>query len=195
MSSEWIELFNAESLDGWSTTDDGNGWKVDNSTIHCSGESGDPLYTHGTFEDFDLDLEFKMAEDANSGIFFWISDLDDHINTGLEVQILDTQGKEPDKYACGALFQLVAPSTDAVKPAGEWNRLELTCNGSIIQESLNGERVVNVDIDRWSRPGENPDGTENKFEYAWADMARRGHIGLQDHGGRIWFRDVRLRER
>jgi len=195
MSDEWAKLFDGETLEGWSATVDEGNWVVDDGSILCRGESGGMLYSHGTYEDFDLDLEFRIAEDVNSGVFFRWSDLDDHVHTGLEIQILDPVVEAPPKHACGALYDLVAPSTDATKPAGEWNRLELTCDGSIIQESLNGERVIDVDIDRWIRPGKNPDGTENKFENAWANMPRRGHIGLQDHGGRVWFRNVRIRER
>lgn len=194
MSDDWVELFDGETLDGWAALEDPEAWTVDDGAIHCRGR-GDYLYSLGTYEDFDLALEFKTESGANSGVFLRWSDLADPVHTGLELQILDTHGEEPDEHACGALYDLVAPATDAARPAGEWNRLEVTCDGGILQESLNGERVLDVDLDRWIRPGENPDGTANKFENAWADMPRRGHVGLQDHGDRAWFRDVRIRER
>jgi hypothetical protein len=198
MSKDWVELFDGETLDGWSATGDPGAWLVDDGHLHCTGDSGGMLYSHDTYEDFDLHVEYRTEADVNSGVFFRWSDLDDPVHTGLEVQILDTHGTPDDEltdHDCGALYDLVEPATQAAKPAGEWNTLELTCVGPTIQETLNGERVLDVDIDRWVRPGENPDGTENKFDCAWATMPRRGHLGLQDHGGRIWFRNLRVRDR
>lgn len=193
--SDWRSLFDGETLDGWGATGDPDAWRVEDGTIHCTGEGGGYLYTEETYEDFDLDLGFRIDPGVNSGVFLRLSDLEDPVHTGLEIQILDTHGEEPDEYACGALYDLVPPKEDAAKPAGEWNRLEVTCDGPNIEERLNGEEVLDVDIDRWDTPGENPDGTENKFDYAWADMPREGHLALQDHGGRIWFRDLQVRER
>jgi hypothetical protein len=60
--------------------------------------------------------------------------------------------------------------------------------------NLNGTLVVDADIDQWSEAGKNPDGTPNKFKYAWKDMPRLGHIGLQDHGGYVEFRNIKIKE-
>lgn len=193
-SDEWKDLFNGESLDGWGVTGNSEGWTVEEGMILCTARKGGYLYTLEQFEDFDLRLEFKTEPKVNSGIFFRWSDLADPVHTGLEIQILDTYGKEPPgTHDCGALYDMVAPRVDAARPAGEWNQMWLSCRGAFIALDLNEERVLEVDIDRWDTPGKNPDGTPNKFKYAWKDLPRRGHIGLQDHGGRIWFRAIRIR--
>lgn len=192
----WTTLFDGESLDGWATTGDADAWGVDRECIHCEGGDAGYLYTEATYDDFDLSLEFRIAPGANSGVFVWLSDVADPVNTGLEVQILDTHGTDDlDAHDCGALYDLVAPAADAVRPAGEWNDLQVTCEGSRVAADLNGVTTFDVDVDRWDVPGENPDGTSNKFDYAWADLPHRGRVALQDHGDEVWFRDLRLRER
>lgn len=183
------------TLDEWAATGDPDAWTVDDGCIHCRGAGGGILYSYPTFEDFELRLEFRIEEGVNSGVFFRLSDLSDPVHTGLEIQVLDTHGDPQDRHSCGALYDLVAPAEDAARPAGEWNTLELVCVGPHIRERLNGTQVVDVDISRYTEAGRNPDGSENKFENAWATMPRRGHIGLQDHGGEVWFRDLRVRER
>ncbi len=168
---------------------------VDDGAILCLAEGGGYLRTAKRFEDFEVELEFRYEPGTNSGIFFRWSDLKDPLHTGLEIQILDTYGQERlDRHSCGALYDLVAPETDATRPAGEWNQAALLCKGPFIEFELNGKRVLEVDIDQWEVPGRNPDGSGNKFKHAWAEMPRKGYLGLQDHGGRIWFRHIRLRE-
>ena len=99
-----------------------------------------------------------------------------------------------NEKSCGALCDLAAPDEDAARPAGEWNDANLVCKGPFVQYALNGSQIVSVDIDLCYEVGRNPDGSTNKFKYAWRDMPRLGHIGLQDHGGRIEFRAIRIRE-
>ena len=69
----------------------------------------------------------------------------------------------------------------------------ISCNENLITVELNGEKIAEMDVDQWTTPGMNPDGTKNKFKYAWKDMPRKGHIGLQDHGGKVWFRNIKLK--
>ena len=191
---EWKDLFNGVDLAGWAVTGNADGWIVKDGMIVCLAEQGGYLYTEDQYEDFELELQYRHDPDANSGIFFRWSDLSDPVHTGLEIQILDTHGHEPmQRHSCGALYDLVAPEVDMARPAGEWNEANLVCKGSFVQYALNGRQIVSVDIDQWSEAGRNPDDTENKFKYAWRDMSRLGHIGLQDHGGQVWFRDIRLR--
>jgi len=194
-NDEWKVLFNGKDLEGWKATGNAEGWTVDDGTILCLAQKGGYLYTLEQFEDFELELEFRTEPKVNSGIFFRWSDLEDPVHTGLEVQILDTCGQEPlTRHHCGALYGLVAPEMDAARPAGEWNQMILLCKGPFVELDLNGQRVLDVDIDQWDMPGVNPDGSANKFKYAWKDMSKCGYLGLQDHGGRIWFRNIRIRE-
>lgn len=189
-------LFDGSTLNGWAATKHPEGWLVRDGLLVCKGESDGYLHTTGTFENFVLRLEYRTAPKTNSGIFFRWTDLADPVHTGLEMQIWDTYDQtEMAKNSSGALYDLVAPSVNAVRPAGEWNEATVECDGSLVRLTLNGTVVVEADIDRWTEPGRNPDGTANKFKYAWRDRPRRGHIGLQDHGGYIEFRNVKVAER
>jgi hypothetical protein len=117
------------------------------------------------------------------------------VNTGIEVQVYDSHGRERlSKHGDGAIYDIIAPSRNVSRPAGEWNTTVITCDNNKIAVVLNGEAVSQMDLDRWTEAGKNPDGTANKFRYAYKEMARRGHIGLQDHGNVVWYRNIRLRE-
>ena len=87
------------------------------------------------------------------------------MHTGLEIQILDTYGKEPmGKHDSGALYDLVPPKVNAVRPAGEWNEMRLKCQGPMTEVDLNGQRILDVDIDEYDTPGQCPDGEPSKFK-------------------------------
>lgn len=190
----WISLFDGKTLDGWAATGNDEGWTVDNGTILCTVSGGKYLYTLEQYENFVLSVDFKIDEGVNSGIFFRWSDLSDPVHTGIEIQILDSFGREnPGKHDCGAIYDMVAPSKNVCKPAGEWNNTTITCKDNMITVKHNGEKIAEMDVDKWSEPGKNPDGTKNKFKYAWKDMSPKGHIGLQDHGGKVWFRNIKLK--
>ncbi len=186
-------LFDGQTLDGWQATSQPENWEVDNGLLICKGETSGYLHTTEQFENFILRLDYRTKPGVNSGIFFRWTELEDPVNTGLEMQILDTfDQKEMGKHSSGALYDLVAPSSNAVRQAGEWNELVITCDRNLIQLTLNGTMVVEADIDQWSVAGKNPDGTDNKFTYAWRDRPRLGHIGLQDHGGYVEFKNIKI---
>lgn len=192
--ANWRLLFDGQTLQGWKTTGKPEGWTVSDEAIMCTVQHGGYLHTEEQFENFDLSLEFKIAPKTNSGIFLRWSDLSDPVNTGIEIQVLDSFGVGTlTTHSCGAIYDLVPPSEHAFKPAGEWNQVFITCNGPMISVTLNGKKIAEMDVDRWTQAGQNPDGSKNKFTYAWADMPRRGHIGLQDHGGELWYRNIKLR--
>lgn len=190
----WRSLFDGKTLEGWKATGNPDAWTVEDGAILCKGVRGGYLHTLEQFDDFVLSIDFKIAPRVNSGVFFRWSDLGDPVHTGLEMQILDSYGREkPGKHDCGALYDLVAPTRNVARPAGEWNTAVITCRDNLITVALNGETVTRIDLNRWTTPRMNPDGTRNKFRYAWKELPRRGHIGLQDHGGRVWFRNIKLR--
>jgi hypothetical protein len=80
-----------------------------------------------------------------------------------------------------------------MKPAGEWNRIEITCDGRRINVVLNGAAVTAADLSLFSKAYRRPDGTPHKFDVAYKDHPQRGYIGLQDHGHPCWFRNIKLR--
>jgi Domain of Unknown Function (DUF1080) len=80
-----------------------------------------------------------------------------------------------------------------MKPVGQWNHLEVTCDRSTIKSVLNGQLTASMNTDEWTTPNQRPDGTRHKFDVVYKDHPRRGYIGLQDHGGDVWFRNIKLR--
>jgi len=146
--------------------------------------------------DFALSLDFKISPKCNSGIFFRTFPLEPRPGkdvgfNGLEIAIDDTAGA--GFHDTGAIYDLVKPAKNAMNPAGEWNRLILTCQGGLITVGLNGEEVTRMDLDKWTEKNKRPDGSEHKFDTAYKEHPRRGYIGLQDHGGDCWFKNIKLR--
>jgi hypothetical protein len=196
---EWQTLFNGRDLDGWTCGPD-RSWAVEDGELTLRREfdgkehNADYLWTKETFGDFLLDLEFKIPEQANSGVFLRTADLNDPVYTGIEVQVANSYGRENLSRGgtAGAIYDCLAPSKNAIKKPGEWNRMLVTCRGAKIQVELNGEPVIDMDLDRWTQPKQNPDGTPNKFPRALKDFARQGYIGLQDHGRAVWYRNIRV---
>ena len=92
-----------------------------------------------------------------------------------------------------AVYDIQAPSSNAMKPPGEWNRYQITADENMITIELNGKKVNEVDLDLWTEPRKNPDGSRNKFRTALKDFKREGHIGLQDHGAWVSYRNIRVK--
>jgi hypothetical protein len=199
-AGSFIMLFNGKDLIGWTTGPD-NSWIVQDGVLTVrramdgQEHNGDYLWTKDTYGDFVLDLEFKVIEGTNSGIFFHTSDLKDPVYTGIEVQVANSYGR--DKLSktgtAGAIYDCQEPSKNTIRAPGEWNRCRLTCKGSRVEVVLNGEQIINMDVDRWAKLRENPDGTPNKFPRAIKDFVRVGYVGLQDHGRPVWYRNIRIK--
>jgi len=178
-------LFNGKDLTGLST--EGN-WVVKKGGVlgiePRSGEEGwkrfeDYLWTKKKYGDFVLDLEFKIPPEGNSGVFFRVADRDNPVEEGIEVQINDVHGKEEvGPHDCGGVIGAVGPSNNMAKPAGEWNHMVITCRGNELHVSLNGVKVVDVDLSETSQK----------------DRPPKGYMGLQDHGLNAYFRNVMIKE-
>ena len=181
----FVEMFNGRDLTGWRTT--GN-WVVEENNVITlkprPGESGwkrfkDYIATERQYGDFILDLEFKFEAKGNSGVFMRVGDLKDHVNSGFELQILDTHGlAKPGHHDCGGIIGTQGPSKNMVKPAGEWNRYVITLKGGHLTVTLNGEQIQDMDI---SKTG-------------LKDRPAKGHISFQDEAKRVWYRNVRIKE-
>jgi len=181
----FVPLFDGKTLDGWQTT--GN-WVVEEGgvvTLHPRpGEEGWQRYdayltTARKYKDFVLDLEFKIGEGGNSGVFLRVGDPKSQVDTGFEVQILDTHGLEnPGNHDCGGVIGTAAPSKNMAKPAGEWNRYVITCQGNRLEVVLNGEQIIHLELDK----------------SAVKDRPAEGHIGFQDEAKRVWYRNVHIKE-
>jgi hypothetical protein len=189
----WRSLFDGKTLNGWVVEDkDKTGaWVVENGAIHVTGKGGGYLRSEEQFENFVLAYEYNLDKETNSGVFVRWSDLKDPVHTSIEVQLFDSAGRTKlDKHDNGALYDLVAPTANPTKPAGEWNWMLISCNGPMISVLSNGVKVAETDLSQYTEPRKSPDGTPNKFKYALAKLPHKGYLGLQNHGFGLWFRNL-----
>lgn len=186
----WKPLFNGKDLAGWQAANGkapGAGWVVEDGVLTRKDKSAGDIWTADRYGDFVLELEFKTA--GNSGVFFRTDKPTDNVQTGIEMQV-DVPAK-PGKHSVGAIYDALAPKTNAAKDG--WNKVVLTAQGSKLTVVLNDEPIIEMDLDQWSEPGKNPDGTKNKYKKALKDFKREGHIGLQDHGAAVSYRNIRIK--
>jgi hypothetical protein len=172
----WIELFDGRSTSGWTMAGPG-GFEVEDGALVSQGGMGLLWYERRTFRDFELEVEWKVAERcANSGVFVRFPvrprSPQDAVASGYEVQIddCDPRGLE---FQTGSIYDVAPASRLASRPAGQWNRYEIRVVGQRYTVVLNGERVTEFD------------GARGAF----------GYVGLQNHdpGSRVSFRRVRAR--
>jgi hypothetical protein len=150
------------------------------------------IWTKERYGNFRLELDFKVPERGNSGVFIRTGSIEKWINTAIEVQIhATTDGTKHGQ--CGAIYDCLSPSKKAVKKAGEWNHFVITCLDNKIYVNLNGEDIIDMDLDLWTEPHKNPQGTRNKFRTAYKDMPREGHLGFQYHGNPIWLKNLKIK--
>ena len=168
-------------------------WKWKDGVLAPTGH-GD-IWTKAKYGDFVFDLEFKLADGTNSGVFLRCGSLSNWLHTAIEVQVLDSYGrKNPGRHDCGAIYDCLAPKSNTVKKPGEWNHYTITCKDNMIYVVLNDTQIIKMDLNRWEKPHRNPDGTKNKFNNAYKNMPRKGHLGLQYHGQPIYYRNLKVKE-
>ena len=190
--SGWQPLFNGKDFSGWTNAagkEPARGWVVADGAMVRKESAGD-IWTKERFGNFVLDLEFKT--EGNSGIFIRTDNPRDCVQTGIEIQVYKAMGK-PSKHSCGAVYDAVAPTKDLVKDKA-WNHVVITADKNRIQVVMNGEKIIDTDLDLWTAAGQNPDGTKNKYHKALKDFKREGHIGLKDHGAKVSYRNLKIRQ-
>lgn len=194
---EWRTLFDGRSLDAWRGFRNSRvpaGWQVVDGALTRVGEGGD-LITRHEFGDFELALEWKVAEGGNSGIMYRVmEDASATYETGPEMQVLDDarhKDGESRLTAAGSAYGLYAAPAGVVKPAGEWNSARILVRGNHVEHWLNGVKVVEYEL---GSPDWKAKVEASKFKQ-WPGYGRapRGHIALQDHGDRVAYRDIKIR--
>ncbi|HEX2534725.1 MAG TPA: DUF1080 domain-containing protein [Chitinophagaceae bacterium] len=208
-ADEWVSLFDGKTTNGWHTygrSQPGAAWKVADGALYFDPTNrengrivgGGDLTTNEEYENFHLQLEWKVAPNANSGIIFLVNEdtakYKASYATGPEMQVLDNNG-HPDakihKHRAGDLYDLIASSQETVKPVGEWNKAEIRLDRGKLDLFLNGTNVVSTTMwdDNWNKLVEG-----SKFK-GWPGFAksRKGRIALQDHGDAVWYRNIRIR--
>jgi hypothetical protein len=195
-AEDFRDLFNGKDLEGWVAeggkdfVQDGETrpvWSVKDGEILCTGKGfGFLRYDREEFADFVLHVEFRMAPKCNSGIGIRTRVFDPKSSRATrpsiysyEIQLTDDAGKPVSKLSSGSLYRYVAPKESAMKPASEWNRIDVECVGPRIKATLNGREIVDID-----------QGTVAELK----DKPLKGYVCLQNHGGTIAFRNVRIRE-
>lgn len=201
-------LFDGSTLTGWHTygkTEPGSAWNVDSGAIHLQAagsagyqtSGGGDLVSNEEYEDFDLQLDWKISKNGNSGILLYVQEdtakYKETYFTGPEIQVLDNNG-HPDakiiKHRAADLYDLITSTPETVKPVGEWNKVRIRSEDSTLTVWLNGTQVVTTKLwdDNWRKMVAN-----SKFKQ-WQDFGTftKGHIVLQDHGNEVWYRNINI---
>ena len=204
-TNDWITLFDGSSIDAWRgylMEDMPSGWSIEDSAMAFTPVKGggQDIITKEKFENFELSIEWKISEGGNSGIFWGVLEAKGEkiYGSALEVQVLDNQ-RHPDAKngtdrQAGALYDMVSPSKDVSNPAGEWNKAVIKINHKTNEGSstLNGTVIATFPLHgkKWDELVAN-----SKFK-TWDKFAKtpNGHIGLQDHSDKVWFRNIKIRK-
>ncbi|HSG68175.1 MAG TPA: DUF1080 domain-containing protein [Bacteroidales bacterium] len=202
---EWTILFDGSNTDAWRGFKKDNlpdGWGMSNGFLYTSGEGGDlggDVITKDIFEDFELSLEWKISKGGNSGIFFNVIEGDNPTiyASGPEYQLIDDLGfayplGDWQKTAANYDMHIADSTIKKINPAGEWNQSTIKVLDGHVTHWLNGDKVVEYDL--WSDDWKARVAKSKWKDYPNYGLAIRGHLGLQDHGDSIWFRDIRVRD-
>ena len=186
--SNFKPLYNGKNLNGWKTT--GNWLPQEDGSLLIQPRAGETgwerydayLWSEKRYKDFVLDVQYMYPPDGNSGIYFRVADQADPVEEGIEVQVLDSSKKEGPlgHHDHGGVIRTVGPTKNMSRPPNTWNRMVVTCIGSHLQVELNGQPIIDTQLDKGpmkNRPLE-------------------GYIGLQDHGqpNNLKFRNIRILE-
>ena len=206
-SSGFVTLFGGKKEDLEEHWKKGPGtdfaWVVADGTLTVDREMDgkehnlDYVWTKEQYDHFVLELEYKTSQRTNSGIFIRTPDLNDPVYTGIEVQVSNSYGRKRLSRGgtAGAIYDCLAPSANTINPPGQWNQCRITCQDNMIQVVLNGKQIIDMDVDKWPEKGNlNWDETRNKFATPIPKFARKGYIGLQDHGRPVWYRNIRIKK-
>lgn len=196
----WQLLFNGKDHTGWKCN---NGKPIatpveDGSLLPFQSGGYIIVYDKNQFSDFVLKCDVKWEADrCNSGIFFRVEDPENPVHTGFEAQVESDTGTGKGKF--GAIYDLASTTVFAGNKTGKWNTVEITCRGPHITVKLNGTEVTSMNCDEFDVPGFCPDGEKHKYildgkPRAVKDFARKGFVGLQDHGQKVWYKNVKLLE-
>lgn len=200
----WQLLFDGKSIASWHSyrnTTVNSRWKIADNSISVdtsSTEKGD-LVTNDAFENYHLSLDWKISTNGNSGIIFDVQDdpvkYEHTFHTGPEVQVLDNNG-HPDakvhKHRASDLYDLIASSSEPVKPANEWNHAELIQTNNTLEIKLNG--VTTVKTAMWDENWKQLIAGSKFKNLPDFGAYKSGHIALQDHGNEVWYKNIKIKK-
>ena len=204
----WQLLFDGKTTNGWRGYNKEAfpefGWAVEDGILACvpsgRGEagSGGDIITKKKYSNFELKLEWKIAKAGNSGIMYLVTELpgEPAWHSGPEMQILDGANfpieLKPAQLS-GSAYDLIPANPQTVKPYGEWNQIKIVVDHGKVEHWQNGKMVATYTLwtPEWKAMVE-----KSKFkEYPeFLNMSKEGYICLQDHGGGVWFRNIKIKE-
>jgi len=200
----WQFLFDGKTTDGWHGYNlkvFPDCWAIEDGSLTMnttgSAESLD-IITNRMYRDFALSLEYKLTKAANSGIIYQIAEDPKYkfpYETGPEFQVIDHENwpdKVEDWQINGANYAMYPPLVKPYKPLGEWNQLFLVVKGNSVTQILNGEVVV-----RYEKYSEEWNKLRNSGKWnAFPDWGKfdKGYISLQNHGTKVWYRSIKIKE-
>ncbi|MFZ1751751.1 MAG: DUF1080 domain-containing protein [Saprospiraceae bacterium] len=199
----WKLLFDGKTLDGWRTyqSKPADAWGVKDGEIYCKGSESDKsdlradLVTIDQYENYELSVDWKISPQGNSGIMYHVNEeYNAAYLSGPEYQLIDDAGfPEPlkDWQKTASDYAMYPATSRPTKPIGEFNTSKIVVNGAHREYWLNGKKVL--EFEAWS-----PDWEQRKANGKWKDepgygQSKKGHICLQDHGGGVWFKNIKLK--
>lgn len=206
----WQLLFDGKSMNQWrrpnSDSFPSTGWVMENGVLFISGggQTGGDIITKEQFDDFEFTTDFKLTEGANSGIKYSVHIFNPPVRglgavLGPEYQLLDDE-RHPDAKAgrdgnrkLGSLYDMLPSKTgDVLHPIGEWNTARIVSKGNHVEHWLNGVKVLEYD--------KTSDAYKKAFALSkfkdltgYGDSAN-GHLLLQDHGNKVFFKNIKIRK-
>ncbi len=187
VAGQWQPLFNGKDLTGWQPVGGAAGhWKAEDGVLYCQGGSG-WLSTDKQYGDFELELEFRVPPGGNSGVFIRAPHEGNPAYQGMEIQVLDDYAPKyaklrPVQYT-GSIYDVVAASPRVTKKAGQWQKMVIRCEGPHVVVKVNGTKVVDANLNDYTDHLDKHPGLARK----------QGYIGLQNHGSRLDYRNIRIR--
>jgi len=188
---DFVPLFDGKTLNGWTLIGGkGPGYVVKDDMIVCPKDGGGNLFTEKEYSDFTLQLEYRTEPGGNSGVGIRAPLQGRASAVGMEIQILDDDDPQyanlvPSQF-CGSVYKVAAAKRGSIKPAGEWNLMEITALGPNITVALNGTTVTQVDLSTVTDP-------EILKEHPGIRRTS-GHIGFLGHNSFVEFRNIRLKD-
>jgi len=186
---EWINLIDEDHAPGWLPSIRRTRlFEIKDSALHLFGteDGGYVCYATERLRDFELHIEFKLTANTNSGVILR-GEMEDPTRTGVEIQVLDDYGRDPNRYSCGALYDVVTPMFNMSMPTGQWNSFDISFKGRILVVYLNGWKILDVDLSKMVMP-------LGSSAQPYANRAPDGFLFLQDFGHEIWYRRILLKK-
>jgi len=198
-NNDWTVLFDGErvtGLRGYKEVGLPNSWEIVDGTLKTIPGYGVDLISVDIYNNFELELEWKVPEGGNSGIFYFATEEGDYIwQSAPEMQVLDDKKHSDGKNtltSAGALYAMIAPIKSAVNPVGEFNQVRIKVKDNHVEHWLNGTKVVEYEYQSdamWDLVAKSKFNTMPLFA-----KASEGHIGIQGDHGEIWYRNIRIRK-